>query len=55
MKNEIFVEALSKSDARWDGKQDFFLFGLICNPTNKQPSFNSLKWAPVQIFITQSQ
>ena len=21
----------SKSDARWDGKQDFFLFGLIIN------------------------
>ena len=24
MKNKIFLDALSKSDARWDGKQNFF-------------------------------
>ena len=33
MKNKIFLDALSKSDAQWDGKQDFFLYGLI--PTKK--------------------
>ena len=24
IKNKIFLDALSKSDARWDGKQEFF-------------------------------
>ena len=31
MKNKIFLDALSKSNARWDGKQEFFLFGLSCD------------------------
>ena len=26
--NKIFLDALSKSDARWDGKQDFFYLSL---------------------------
>ena len=28
MKNKIFLDALSKSDARWDGKQKFFYMAL---------------------------
>ena len=28
MRNKFFLNALSKSGARWDGKQDFFLHGL---------------------------
>ena len=29
IKNENFLDALFKSDARWDGKQEIFLYGLI--------------------------
>ena len=29
IKNKNFPGELSKSDARWDGKQEFFLIGLI--------------------------
>ena len=28
IKNKIFIDALSKSDARCDGKQEFFLYSL---------------------------
>ena len=28
IKNKIFLDALLKSDARWDGKQEIFLYGL---------------------------
>ena len=30
IKNKIFHDALSKSDARWDGKEEFFLYGHTC-------------------------
>ena len=30
IKSKVFLDALSKSDARWDRKQDFFyLYGLM--------------------------
>ena len=29
VENKIFLDALFKSDARWDGKQEIFLYGLI--------------------------
>jgi len=29
IKNKFFLDALSKSDARWDGKQENFLHGLL--------------------------
>jgi len=29
IKNKFFFDALSKSDARWDGKQENFLYGLL--------------------------
>ena len=28
MKYKIFLDALSKSDSRWDGKQEFFYMAL---------------------------
>ena len=29
IKNKIFLDALSKSDAHWDGKQEFFNMALV--------------------------
>ena len=42
MINKNFLDALSKTDARWDGKQEFFLFGLIgfLNDKDSKPSSN---------------
>ena len=29
IENKVFLDALSKSNARWDGKQEIFLYGLM--------------------------
>ena len=34
IKNKIFLDALSKSDARWDGKQEYFLYGPMSRARN---------------------
>ena len=53
MKNKIFLDALSKSDARWDGKQEFFFIwpkveciGYSKESVDKEKSGN--KWFQIE-------
>ena len=48
MKNKFFLDALSESDARWDGKQEIVLFGLK-NNFRTTPSQNFLN-TPQNVF-----
>ena len=41
IKNKIFLDALSKSDVRWDGKQEFFYMALSYSDKTNHPSASS--------------